>query len=163
VECSRWGPSDLPSVCIESHNASCDVCFVDFKAPLPRTSDSPAPQPKMPKSKDRSEPKPLRQLPCQHVLHVCYFFYIDIPYIYLYLFSSIPVFKNSSYTDRIDVQPVASPSVKTQTYLKTYLNTHIDNDMHVIPVVAFVFVLDGSPSHLPLRNLNSPERFQAST
>ncbi|KAF5364763.1 hypothetical protein D9758_009347 [Tetrapyrgos nigripes] len=58
--------SDIPSVCIEDHNACCNVCLEDFEEPALAAEfqvdgdDDDGTQ---------GSPKPLRQLTCGHVLH----------------------------------------------------------------------------------------------
>jgi len=58
-----WEESTLSDVYLESHNARCNFCLIDFEAPR-RSSREPRQQPEKP------APEPLRQLPCDHVFHV---------------------------------------------------------------------------------------------
>jgi len=57
-----WEESTLSDVYLESHNARCNFCLIDFEAPR-RSSREPRQQPEKP------APEPLRQLPCDHVFH----------------------------------------------------------------------------------------------
>lgn len=61
---AKWASSDLPSVCIDTYNASCDICLVAFEEPLRRTSNQTTSL-----MEDAGELELLRQLPCRHVLH----------------------------------------------------------------------------------------------
>lgn len=72
-DATRWVPSDLPSICIESYNASCTICLMDFEEPKPISAFkwrilSP--------TRMAGSPEPLRQLRCRHVFHVCCFIFL---------------------------------------------------------------------------------------
>ncbi|KAF5346978.1 hypothetical protein D9758_010107 [Tetrapyrgos nigripes] len=65
--------SDLPSVCIEDHNACCNICLEDFEEPplaLELQVDGGDDVDLMIGGDGtQARPKPLRQLQCRHVLH----------------------------------------------------------------------------------------------
>ncbi|KAF5355431.1 hypothetical protein D9758_006404 [Tetrapyrgos nigripes] len=71
--------SDVPSVCIEDHNACCNVCLEDFEEPAL------AGEFQVGGGDDgtQTSPKPLRQLICGHVLHE----------------DCLPMFQNDDYDD----------------------------------------------------------------
>ncbi|KAF5364998.1 hypothetical protein D9758_008097 [Tetrapyrgos nigripes] len=54
-------PSEVPSVCIEDHNACCTICCEDFKPPRLNEQDQ--------EDDEDIDLDILFQLPCQHVLH----------------------------------------------------------------------------------------------
>ncbi|KAF5346968.1 hypothetical protein D9758_010121 [Tetrapyrgos nigripes] len=64
--------SDVPSVCIEDHNACCNICLEDFEEPplLELQVDGGDDADLMAEDDAiQASPKPLRQLKCGHVLH----------------------------------------------------------------------------------------------
>ncbi|KAF5346916.1 hypothetical protein D9758_010094 [Tetrapyrgos nigripes] len=65
--------SDVPSVCIEDHNACCNICLEDFEEPplaLEPQVDSGEDVDLMAEDDGiQASPKPLRQLKCGHILH----------------------------------------------------------------------------------------------
>ncbi|KAF5346925.1 hypothetical protein D9758_010099 [Tetrapyrgos nigripes] len=74
--------SDVPSVCIEDHNACCNVCLEDFEEPpleLEVQVDG---------GDDgvQASPKPLRQLTCGHIFHE----------------DCLPMFQNDDYVERFE-------------------------------------------------------------
>ncbi|KAF8836591.1 hypothetical protein BDN67DRAFT_973991 [Paxillus ammoniavirescens] len=54
------GPSPLPNVYLEPHNACCDICDVDFDPPQTQDSSS---------TTSNTASDSLKQLPCSHVFH----------------------------------------------------------------------------------------------
>ncbi|KAF5364948.1 hypothetical protein D9758_008098 [Tetrapyrgos nigripes] len=57
-------PSQVLSICIEEHNARCDICYVDFEPPRLAEEDSETDD-----ENNKDDSDTLLQLPCQHVLH----------------------------------------------------------------------------------------------
>ncbi|KAF5346979.1 hypothetical protein D9758_010104 [Tetrapyrgos nigripes] len=57
--------SDVPSVCIEDHNACCNICLEDFVEPALAAEF----QVDGGDDGTQASPKPLRQLKCGHILH----------------------------------------------------------------------------------------------
>ncbi|KAF5346923.1 hypothetical protein D9758_010093 [Tetrapyrgos nigripes] len=65
--------SDVPSICVEYHNACCNICLEDFEEPplvLKLQVDGVGGVDLMAEDDAiQASPKPLRQLTCGHVLH----------------------------------------------------------------------------------------------
>ncbi|KAF5348999.1 hypothetical protein D9758_012732 [Tetrapyrgos nigripes] len=62
-------PSETPSVCIEDHNACCQICLEDFEPPRLSEEGVDSEEMNQMSQLEESSSDILMQLPCQHVLH----------------------------------------------------------------------------------------------
>ncbi|KAF5362957.1 hypothetical protein D9758_007111 [Tetrapyrgos nigripes] len=85
--------SDIPSVCIEDHNACCNICLEDFEEPALAAEF----QVDSGDDGTQASPKPLRQLICGHVLHE----------------DCLPIFQND---DRDDDETFECPVCRTEIW-----------------------------------------------
>ncbi|KAF5346924.1 hypothetical protein D9758_010098 [Tetrapyrgos nigripes] len=94
--------SDVPSVCIEDHNACCNICLDDFEEPALAVEF----QADGGDDGTQASPKPLRQLICGHVLHE----------------DCLPMFQNDDYDDYDETFecPVCRAEIWTSPDQQTY-------------------------------------------